>query len=143
MGRVSRLNDTNFAKEVAALYVEGKTRREMADHFNVHVDTITDWTQDIRVKAHAAKMSQERVNRITRRIDATIEGRLQEADKLDTETLLKIRKEFRDQVVKMDVGNADKNADTIKDTMELMEALGLDKILAAAAPEPEPDGSSD
>jgi len=66
----------------------------MAEHFNCHIDTVTVWVRDPRVQAHAGRFAIERINRITRKIDETIDGRLAHASKMDTELLLKIRKEF-------------------------------------------------
>lgn len=122
MGRISRLDNPTFAKLVADLYISGVSRPEMAAELGCHVDTITDWTKDARVQAHASRAAQERVHRIGRKIDAVIEGRLIEgADDMDTETLLKIRKEYLDRPLKIMLGEADKNPDTIVDAMSVLE----------------------
>lgn len=106
---------------VAEAYMNGLSRPEMAAEFDCHVDTITDWVKDPRVQVHASKAAQERIHRIGRKIDAIIEGRLQEAKDLDTDTLLKIRKEYLDRPLKIMLGEADKNADTINDSMAFLE----------------------
>jgi hypothetical protein len=58
------------------------------------VDTITRWRRDPRVKALVSKMNEDRVLQISRKVDSVIEARLGRADDLDTETLIKIRKEY-------------------------------------------------
>lgn len=122
MARISKISNPDFAKAVAEAYIDGCSRVEMAEMFGCGKDTITSWTQDIRVQTHAAKMAQERVTRITRRIDRTIEGRLQEASEMDTEVLLKIRKEFLDRALKIDLGAGKDNPDTVREAVDLMEA---------------------
>lgn len=121
MARVSKLANPGFAKAVAEAYINGMSRSEMADMFDAHVDTITLWTQDPRVQAHAARMAQERVTRITRKIDTEIEGRLQDAHDMETELLLKVRKEFLDRALKIDLGNPKENPDTINETIAALE----------------------
>src|SRR4051812_4726806 len=103
MGRISKLANPEFSKAVAEAYINGCSREEMGEMFGVHKDTITDWTRDPRVQGHAARFAQERVNRITRRIDSEIEGRLLDAEEMETEVLLKIRKEFLSNSLKIDL----------------------------------------
>lgn len=122
MARISKLANPEFAKAVAEAYINGLGREEMADIFGVHKDTITDWTRDPRVQGHAARMAQERVTRITRKIDKVIEGRLQESEDLDTELLLKIRKEFLDRSLKVDLSKANETAETINEAATLLES---------------------
>lgn len=121
MSRVSKLAIPEFAKAVAEAYINGMSRVEMADLFEVHKDTITDWTSDPRVQAHAAKFALERVNRITRRIDTEIENRLQDTDDMDTEVLLKIRKEFLDRSLKVDLSKGADNPETINEAVNALE----------------------
>lgn len=122
MARRSRLSDPNFAKAVAEAYIDGCTRQEMADLFGVSKDTITAWTRDTRVQAFSARMVQDRVTRITRKIDSVIEGRLQEAKDLDTETLLKIRKEYLDRSLKVDLKGGKDDPNTIEGAADLLES---------------------
>ena len=139
MPKQSRIADPEFAQAVAEAYINGLSRTEMSDMFGVCKDTITAWTKDIRVQTHAAKMAQERVTRVTRRIDATIEGRLQEVAEMDTELLLKIRREFLDRALKIDLGAGKDNPDTIKEATDLIEsnpdfAAGLAALLGKSDP---------
>lgn len=121
-GRTSRIEDADFAKAVALAYVEGLTRQEMCDEFGVRdPDTITKWCRDPRVKAHAAKFAQERILRIVSRTDTEIERRLSSIDEEEIETILKIRKEYLNNAVRIEVGGGEANSDTINDTLEEME----------------------
>lgn len=121
MARVSKLANPEFAKAVAEAYVNGSSRPEMAEMFGVHKDTISDWTRDPRVQAHAAGFAQERATRITRRIDSEIETRLADAEDMDTELLLKIRKEFMERSGKIELGNKG-DAATMSEMIDVLEA---------------------
>jgi hypothetical protein len=121
MARISKLANPDFAKAVAEAYVNGMSREEMADEFACHKDTITIWTRDPRVQAHVSRLAQERVNRITRKIDKEIEGRLQDAEEMDTEVLLKIRKEFLGNVIKPIEGAGADRAETVSETIKAVE----------------------
>ena len=93
-GRPSGLNDPEKVKLAASMYMEGKTRAEMAAELAVSEWTITQWRKDPRVRAQVTKLVEDRVQRIVGRTDHIIEARLQHAEDMDTELLLKIRKEF-------------------------------------------------
>lgn len=96
-GRPSKLQDDDFAKRVATLYVEGMDLKDMAAKLEAHPDTITDWVRDPRVLVHVKKLSEERTLRITRQIDATLLNRVldpEQIKKMDTDLLLKVRKEL-------------------------------------------------
>lgn len=121
MARISKLANPEFAKAVGEAYVNGLSREEMADEFSVHRDTISIWTRDPRVQAHVSRLAQERVNRITRRIDKEIEGRLLDAEDMDTEVLLKIRKEFLGNIIKAPDGKATQTAETVQETIKAVE----------------------
>lgn len=121
MARTSKLANPEFAKAVAEAYIDGMSRTEMAEIFGAHKDTITDWTRDPRVQAHAARMAQERVLRITRRIDAEIENRLDNIGDMDEELLIKLRKEFLDRSLKVDLNNAKDDAGTMADAIDALE----------------------
>lgn len=121
MARTSKISDPNVAKAVAIAYIEGMSRQEMADEFGVKdLDTITAWCRDPRVKAHAAKFAQERVLRITRKVDSEMERRMQDLKDMDVEQILKIRKEYLDRALKVDVGGGI-TSDTTNDTIEAIE----------------------
>lgn len=121
MPRISKLANPEFAKTVAEAYMNGTSRIEMAETFGVHKDTIGDWCRDPRVQAHATTFGQERVNRITRRIDSEIENRLMDADEIETELLLKIRKEFMERGGVVKTGDRN-DAATMSDMIDVLEA---------------------
>ena len=93
-GRPSGLNDPERVKLAAAMFMEGMRRSEMAEQLGVSEWTITQWRKDPRVRAQVTKLVEDRVMRIVGRTDHIIDGRLQNAEDMDTELILKIRKEF-------------------------------------------------
>jgi hypothetical protein len=93
-GRPSGLNDPERVKLAAAMFMEGATRATMAEELGVSEWTITQWRKDPRVRAQVTKLVEDRVMRIVGRTDHIIDGRLQNAEDMDTELILKIRKEF-------------------------------------------------
>lgn len=121
MARISKLANPEFAKAVAEAYINGMSRAEMSEIFGSHKDTISDWCRDPRVQAHAARFAQERVLRITRKIDNEIESRVEDADDMETELLLKIRKEFLDRSLKIDLNSAKDDAGTMSDALDALE----------------------
>lgn len=121
MARISKLANPEFAKAVAEAYINGVSRDEMAVMFGAHKDTITAWCRDPRVQNHAARMAQDRVTRITRRIDAEIEGRLAHVGSMDVELLLKVRKEYLDRALKIDLGAAQNHSETVSETIQALE----------------------
>lgn len=129
-GRPSKLNDPEFCKLVAEAYINGLSRPEMAAEFDVEPRTITVWVRDPRVGAHSTRLTAERINRITRRIDSEIENRLMHVKKVDTELLLKIRKEFVSTAMRQTASGA--NAGTAETTNELLEAMDQDPTFAEA-----------
>jgi predicted transcriptional regulator len=93
-GRPHGLNDPERVKLAAAMFVEGASRADMSEELGVSQWTITQWRKDPRVRAQVAKLVEDRVMRIVGKTDHIIEGRLQNAEDMDTELLLRIRKEF-------------------------------------------------
>lgn len=134
MPKESKLANPDFAKAVAEAYISGMSRKEMAEELGAHVDTITIWCQDPRVQAHAGKMALERVNRITRRIDGEVENRLQDVGEWELDELLKVRKEFLDRSLKIDLTNAHSTADTTNEILEAMDESPefAEKLIALA-----------
>lgn len=114
-------------KTFARLYADGQTREQIAQVFNVHLDTVTTWAHRADVQALISKYTEERANRVLRKVDKSIEGRLAQVDDMDVETLLKIRKEFvpdrSETTIRVDQAGA------IED---LVEQLTADPSLAAA-----------
>lgn len=137
MARTSKLAVPDFAKAVAEAYVNGMSRDDMAAEFSVHPDTITIWCRDPRVQAPAARIAQDRVTRILRKIDAEMEGRLAHLDKMDIEQILKVRKEYLGNAIKIDLGSAGQAAETINEVAAAVQdrpelAVALREALEAS-----------
>lgn len=127
-GRKSRLNDADFCKAIAEAYVSGMSREDMADELDCHRDTIPKWVSDPRVQAEASKLTLERINRISRRVDSVIEGRMARAEQMTVKELLEIRKEYLSRSMKLN----SEGAATAETTNELAEAMDQNPDLAAA-----------
>jgi hypothetical protein len=93
-GRPHGLADPERLRLAAELFAAGATREEMSEALGISVWTVTQWRKDARVKAAVSRIAEDRVLRITSKIDSAIMGRLSHIEKLDIDTLLKIRKEF-------------------------------------------------
>jgi hypothetical protein len=118
-GRRGTLDTEEGAKEVAAHFVAGMTRPKMAEFFGVSEWTITQWRRDPRVKIHAQKMIEDRVLSVTRKVDAEIEGRLQNPGDLTVKELLEIRKEFLAGSLRAKMESIDD--ETMTEAMQLLE----------------------
>lgn len=129
MARPSLLdNEPYLAELIAELYLDGKTNQEIADALGrgVHKDTVTDYRRDPRVRKIIRRLSEEREALITRRVDRVILERLKNAEEIDTETLLKIRKEMMPK--RIEVSGEVSHADLVR---ELWEAADSNPELAA------------
>lgn len=94
MGRPSAMHEEENRKLVAGMHADGAPRAEIAEHFDVHVDTVGSWLQRGDIKALVDRILRDRTARILRKVDTKIEGILQHIEKLSLDDLLKIRKEF-------------------------------------------------
>jgi predicted transcriptional regulator len=137
-GRPAKLNDPEIVKLAAAMYVEGTSREDMATQLGISKWTVSQWRKDPRVRAQVTKLVEDRVMRIVGKTDHIIEGRLQNAAEMDTELLLRIRKEFLGGAFRAlhEGGKADE--DTIYDAMGEVEGdpdlvEGLKELLARRA----------
>jgi transposase-like protein len=134
MARPNPLNDPAYAKQVAEAFVAGLSRPEMCEMFGVKdPDTITRWRRDPRVKAHAWKLVEDRILRVTRRVDASIEARLENAENMTVKELLDIRKEFlggalRSQTEKADEATVNEAMEAIEDNPDIV--VELEALLA-------------
>lgn len=130
MARPSPLADPDFAQQVAQAFVDGTTVKQMMDIFGVGSHhTIAAWRRDPRVKRISLKLTEDRILRITRRIDSKIEAILEEADELDVKDLVLLRKEFLGGALRAQTEKADEQ--TIGEAMDWVEANpDLAKLLA-------------
>ena len=120
MARPNPLADPEFAKQVAEAFVDGCSRSEMCDMFGVKdKDTITRWRRDPRVKAHALKLTEDRVLQVTRRVDAVIENKLRNAGDMTVAELVMIRKEFLGGALRRRTEDVDEG--TVTEAMEALE----------------------
>lgn len=96
MARTSLLDQNpDLRQQFAEAYVDGATRADLAETFDVHKDTITNWTKDAKVQAIVTQLREERVNRITRKVDARLEAILNDPErlkKMSTKDILEIRR---------------------------------------------------
>lgn len=120
MGRPSLLADPDFAKQVAECFANGDGRESMSAVFNVSKQTITKWRKDPRIKRLVHNMMVERVQRVTSKVDAVLEGRLAHAEDLTIKELLDIRKEFMGDSARGKLEDADDT--TINAAMEAAES---------------------
>lgn len=145
-GRPHGLDDPERVRLAAALFANGATREEMAEELGVSVWTITQWRKDPRVRTQVKRLTEDRILRITSRIDKVIEHRLMDADEIDNDTLIRIRKEFLGGAFRNEAEGGNVDDGTINKTMEALEdtnlAEGLRNLLdglkqAQTAPEVE------
>src|ERR1044072_4036598 len=94
MARPNPLAEPEFAKRVGEAFAAGLSRKDMAEMFNVTTETITRWRRDPRAKSVALKIIEDRVLQVTRKVDGVIAERLEHANEMTIDELLKIRKEF-------------------------------------------------
>lgn len=94
MGRTWQLEKEGRVDEFAQAYAEGLNREQLADIFDCSVESITNWSKRPEIQRRVSALNTERANRVLRAVDTALENRLRNVEKLDIETLLKIRKEF-------------------------------------------------
>lgn len=120
MARPSKLADPEFAQLVAEAFASGASRKDIAEQFGVRcLETISIWRRDPRVKVPLTKIMEDRVLQITRKIDASIEARLGDVDKMTVKELLDIRKEYLGGTLRSRTENIDD--DVIGEAMEALE----------------------
>lgn len=140
MARPNPLADPEFAQRVAEAFVAGLSRQQMCDLFEVRDrDTITRWRRDARVKAIAMKLIEDRVLQVTRKVDAVIAERLENAAEMTTKELLAIRSEFLGGALRAQTEKADD--ETVNEAMTWLdehpkEAAELERILSGEQPSP-------
>lgn len=128
MARPSLLDKEPHLREVVAeLYIDGKTNAEIAEAIGrgVHKDSITTYRRRPDVQQIIDRLSRERESLIKRKIDSTLLARLEHSDKMDTEILLRIRKEILPK--RLEVKNTDDRGSI---TDELFDAADKDPAVA-------------
>jgi len=139
-GRPSVLDDDDNLKLVAEMFAAGASRQDIADAFNIKdLYTISKWRRNPRVKAATFKLIEDRILEVTRKVDASIAGRLQKANELTVKELLDIRKEFLGGALRAQTERADD--ETINEAATWLDenpeaAKQLERMLAGKAPIP-------
>lgn len=120
-GSPSALDDPEFVELFAKAVSEGLTITQLAELFSVARSTINLWKKDLRVKAAAMKIVEERVLSISRRVDREIEARLQEPKDITIDELLKIRKEFLGGALRLQTQGSKNDDRTVHESQTLLE----------------------
>lgn len=120
-GRPGRLDDPEYVRLFGEAVATGMTLQELADVFEIGVSTAKEYKKDPRVIAVARKHIEDRVLEITRKVDSAIAARLQEAHKMDTDTLLKIRKEFLGGAFRAQTEGGKDDPTTVNETIAEIE----------------------
>jgi hypothetical protein len=104
MGMTSTLDRVDGLRDrVAELWAEGYTNKAIAEAVHSEFaeiedcpvkNTIINWRQDSQVANKIHALMRERISRIVRKTDAALAGRLENADDLTVEEIIKIRKEI-------------------------------------------------
>lgn len=116
--RPSKLDNPDFAKQVAIAFADGQTRPQMAELFNVSEWTITQWRKHPMVKAYTNKLIEDRVQRVLTKTDYKIAALLENITDIDT--LLRVRKEFLGGRLRQQIENHADDA-TVDSAMDAME----------------------
>lgn len=116
------MDDPDKLELFAQALSEGESTKELAKLFLISERTVRIYKKDPRVKAAALKYIEDRVIRVTRKVDAQIEQRLENPEELDTDTLLKIRKEFLGGVLRLQTQGGKADSDTINEAMDAIES---------------------
>lgn len=131
----SRIDNPEYAEAVAKLLSEGLTNADTAEALGdgTHPDTVKKWAKNPKIQAIRTRLTQERVNRVTAKLDSVIEGRLSDADAIkamDIKDLVALRRELLGPAAQRLVVH--RGADEASATMELMQTLAANPELAAA-----------
>lgn len=131
----SRIDDPGYAEALAELAAAGLSHEEIAVGLadGTHKDTVRRWLRHPKVQAHLSRLREERVNRVTRKIDQVIEGRLSDPNALrsmDMKDLVALRRELLGPAAQRVV--VSRGADEAEATAELMGLLARNPELAQA-----------
>ena len=115
-GRPSYLDNDAIFEIFCQAEASGMTREQALDLILEEtgtevkqVKTVSEWRKNPRVKRRVAEITRERAIKVAREIDTELERRMAEADKIPTEVLLKMRKEFVGDNLRAKLDEADEN----------------------------------
>jgi hypothetical protein len=131
----SRIDDPVYAESVAKLLSEGLSHEEVAAALGdgTHKDTVRGWAKNPKIQAIRSRLTAERVNRVTAKLDKIIEGRLSDKaalEAMDMKDLVALRRELLGPAAQRVVVH--RGADEAQATMELMKVFAGNPELAAA-----------
>jgi transcriptional regulator with XRE-family HTH domain len=116
------LDDPDQLRLFAECIAAGLSAKEIVELLHISTKSVARYRKDQRVIAACMKIIEARVVRITRRIDTEIERRLdEEAADIDTDTLLRIRKEYLGGQLRLQTQGSDPGADVINDAISQIE----------------------
>jgi hypothetical protein len=122
-GAVKRIFANDEEIELLAMAIaNGMTNKEMASLFGCSTAKIGEEKRNPIVKAVVLKFVEDRVIRVARKVDSVMEQRLLNADELDTDTLLKIRKEYLGGALRLQTQGSAKDVSTINEAMDAIES---------------------
>lgn len=104
--------------EFAMLLATGKTRKEIANYFDISVESVSAWRKRPDVRARVGALIKERANRIFIHTDSAIEKRLErDRDTIAMRDLLEIRRSFAP-----DAPTADTTPEAVQEFLEQMHS---------------------
>lgn len=127
--RLSLLDeDPTRVETVAKLLATGATREKVCEVMGItDLKTVTEWRKRPDVQAAITKVIRERENRVLSLTDTQIVKKLEAlGDKIDLETLLKVRREFAGATINL------KDGDQAGALEELVAAMHKNPALALA-----------
>ena len=107
---------------VAQGMVDGKTNQQIADDLQhgTHRDSVTDYKRHEAVLNIAERLTKERFVQITGKIDSSLLARLEHVEKIDIETLLKIRKEVLPE--RIEITNKNNKQSIVQELFDLADS---------------------
>lgn len=132
---MARIDDPGYAEALAELASRGLSLRDIAGELNdgTHYSTVGRWLRHPKVQAHLSRLREERVNRVTRKLDHEIEQRLDDkkaVQSMDMKDLVALRRELLGPAAQRVV--VSKGADESAAAAELMGVLARNPELAQA-----------
>lgn len=128
-GRPTPLNDPEFVDKYALALAEGLTNDQLAETFNIGLTSVKTYKRDARVKSALGKYIEDRILRISRKVDATVEAHLEMirsdatlTTKDKVELLLKIRREFLGGAFRMQAEGGKLDAQQVNAAMDQLES---------------------
>lgn len=100
--------DPERKRELAMLFADAVKHADIAEVFNVHIDTIGEWKKRADVQSLITKIIADRANNILSHTDTAILKRLEQAREpggkgISMETLLRVRQTFAGEKVALDI----------------------------------------